>query len=104
MTSSVARAPRAAISTHVPRTGAGIWIAYAVLGILVAGYLAIELLHADTNFIDNWGVDAFELTASGLCLARGFTGRSGRTVALVLGAALLSWAVGDIVLTFESLG
>jgi hypothetical protein len=49
-----------------------------------------------------------EIAASTLCLARGLIpghgSRKARPVALVLGAALLSWTAGDIVLTFESLG
>ena len=39
-----------------------------------------------------------------MCLARGFVERRGRATAFVLGAALLSWAIGDVVVTVQSLG
>jgi diguanylate cyclase (GGDEF)-like protein len=98
------QAPQPSIGRRVPRRGAMIWILYGVMGVLVATYLALELLHADTDFIDGWGVDAFELVGTGACFARVFVKRSGRTVALVLGCSLLCWTAGDIALTIESLG
>jgi methyl-accepting chemotaxis protein len=45
-----------------------------------------------------------ELAAGALCLARGVTQRRGRGIALTLGFAIISWALGDFVLTAESLG
>ena len=39
-----------------------------------------------------------------MCLARGFVERRRRATAFVLGAALLSWAIGDVVVTVQSLG
>jgi diguanylate cyclase (GGDEF)-like protein len=49
-------------------------------------------------------VDGFELLASVLCLSRALVRRPGRIAALVLGLALLSWSLGDVVLRVESLG
>ena len=46
---------------------------------------------------------AFELLASGLCIASGLRRRIGRMVPLFLGAALACWALGDLALTIESL-
>jgi len=60
--------------------------------------------------VDGWGVDAFELAMGGLCIGRYFEGswRSSssraRAFPLVLGAAIISWAVGDVAITIESLG
>jgi diguanylate cyclase len=54
--------------------------------------------------VDGWMIDGFELIVVALCLARGFTRRSGRRVALFLGASLLAWTLGDVALTVESLG
>jgi diguanylate cyclase len=60
---------------------------------------------ADTwPWIDGWGVAAYEVILAGLLLARGFTRLPGRAVALVLGSAVSSWALGDVVLTAESWG
>jgi diguanylate cyclase (GGDEF)-like protein len=91
---------------HGTRPKTTIWIAYGVMGILLAGYLARLVFHGDHYWplVDGWGVDAFELVVSGLCLARGLVQRSGRTVALVLGAGLLAWSIGDVVFTVQSLG
>jgi diguanylate cyclase (GGDEF)-like protein len=83
-----------------------IWIAYALLGTILAGYLALLLVNGENNgtLIEGWMVDALEILGGCLCLARGFVRRTGRAVPLVLGAALLSWALGDLTLTVESLG
>jgi diguanylate cyclase len=106
MFASTAQAPGAAMPKHRTRPIATIWIAYGVTGILLAAYLARLVFHGDNYWplVDGWGVDGFELIVSGMCLARGLVRRSGRTVALVLGAGLLAWSLGDVVFTFESLG
>jgi diguanylate cyclase (GGDEF)-like protein len=80
---------------------------YAALGVLLIGYLALLLLRPVgqvSTLLDGWGVDAFELFASGLCIACGLRRRTGRMVPLVLGTALACWALGDVALTIESLG
>jgi PAS domain S-box-containing protein len=88
------------------RTAKAVWSAFVVLGMLLAGFLAFLITRRNWNFspvLDGWAVVAFELIASGLCLARGIGhGRHGR-VALIMGAACLSWTVGDLVFTIESL-
>jgi diguanylate cyclase len=106
MFASSAQAPSAAVTTHDTRPRATIWVAYGLLAILLACYAALKILRGGyySTLIDGWMVVAFELTASGLCLARGFRGRSGRAVAFVLGAALLSWSLGHLALTVESVG
>jgi diguanylate cyclase len=80
---------------------------YAALGLLLTGYLVSLWARPDRQFIpwlDGWMVCGIEIAASAMCLARGFVDRRGRATALVLGTALLSWAVGDVVVTVQSLG
>ena len=87
-----------------------------VLGIcasLVAAYF-ISLLVRNTGSsytpVDGWGVVLLEITVGNLCLARYFEGswRTSSSVArlfpLIMGVACISWAVGDLALTVESLG
>jgi diguanylate cyclase len=95
----------------MPRNGhdakRAIWLAYGLMGSLLVGYLALQIFrshHGYSSLVDGWLVDAFELVASALCLARGLSRRSGRPAALVLGASLLAWSLGDVGLTIESLG
>ena len=76
------------------------------MGIILAGYLVSLILRSDGQrwlWLDGWGICAIELVASGLCIVRSRVGRPGRAIALVLGLGLLSWTLGDIVLTIESL-
>ncbi len=80
---------------------------YALLALLLAGYLVSLLLRSDDQswtWLDGWMVCGIELIASGLCIAKGVVDRHGRLPALFLGFSLLSWSVGDVVLTIESLG
>src|SRR5580693_7648934 len=75
---------------------------YGVLGTLLVGYFVSRLLRRDNQFwpwLDGWIVCGVEVVASALCLARGLLRRPGRAPALILGFSLLSWTVGDIVLT-----
>jgi len=77
------------------------------MGILLIAYLGFLILRSSQQFspwLDGWLVVAFELTASALCLARGFGRGRHRRVALTMGAACFAWATGDLVLTVESLG
>jgi diguanylate cyclase (GGDEF)-like protein len=68
------------------------------------GYLITNTSDSDSTLIDGWGVDAFELIVSALCLARAFVPPRSRGVPLALGFASLAWALGDTALTIESLG
>jgi diguanylate cyclase (GGDEF)-like protein len=84
-----------------------LWAAYVVCGVLLATYLVTVLARPNGTYwtwLDGWGIDAFEVLVSSLCIARGLLKRPGRAVALFLGLGLLAWSVGDIFLTIESLG
>ncbi|MGC2191202.1 MAG: EAL domain-containing protein [Candidatus Dormiibacterota bacterium] len=81
-----------------------IWIVYGVMAALIVAYL-ISLILRNYKYstpLDGFGVDAFEFAASLLCLGLAFGKRRNRIIPLVLGAALLSWTVGDSVTTFQS--
>ena len=91
-----------------PGCGAvAVWIVFGVLAALLLSYLGLLIARPaseSSTLIDGWGVAAFNITAAGLCIARGLTRRTGRLVPLVLGASLLAWGLGDLALTIESLG
>jgi methyl-accepting chemotaxis protein len=80
---------------------------YALMSVLLASYLVFLVVRGpsgDSLLVSGWGSATFELAAGALCLARGVTQRRGRAVALTLGFAIMSWALGDVALTVESLG
>jgi diguanylate cyclase (GGDEF)-like protein len=77
------------------------------MGTLLAAYVTSLLVRSpDENWpwIDGWGVALYEVAAAGLLLARGFTQKHSRAVPLVLGSAVLAWAIGDLLLTAETWG
>lgn len=89
------------------RAGRRLRVLYGLLGVLLVGYLVSLLLRrsgAYSSLLDGWSVAGFEVVASVLCIARGLVQRAGRAVPLTLGFGLLSWAIGDLVMTVESLG
>jgi diguanylate cyclase len=80
--------------------------AYCVLGTLLFAYfvsLIVRGPHQSTAIVDAWGVAAFEVVASCLCIWRAFGSRR-RAVPLLLGLGILSWSIGDTVLAAESAG
>lgn len=89
------------------RAARTVWLVYLSIAILLAGYVGFLVTHADhqySTWLDGWGVDCVEIVASLMCLSRALGRRRARAVPLVLGAALLSWSLGDVTLTIESLG
>lgn len=82
-------------------------VVYALLGTLLVSYLASLVLRSEGEeslLVDGWLVAGFELVASALCFSRALGLRRGRTVPFALGCALLSWSIGDVLLTAESVG
>jgi diguanylate cyclase (GGDEF)-like protein len=80
---------------------------YGILGLLLLAYVVSEIARSggqSSELVDGWGVAAFELVASILCIGRGLTASSQRRVPLILGLGLLSWSIGDVTLTAESIG
>ena len=74
------------------------------MSLALVGYLVSLLVSRDRPWpmFSDWSAAGFEIVGSGLCIARGVTRRSGRTVPLTLGFGLLAWALGDLVLAVES--
>jgi diguanylate cyclase len=84
-----------------------VWLGYVVLGVLLAAYLISLVVRSASQqwlWLDGWTVTGFELVASLMCLYKGRLNRPGRAVPLFLGASLMCWAIGDFILTWESLG
>ncbi|HWF50733.1 MAG TPA: bifunctional diguanylate cyclase/phosphodiesterase [Solirubrobacteraceae bacterium] len=80
---------------------------FGLLGLGLLAYVVSEIVRPDGQswpLIDNWGVAAFELVASGLCLAGALVTRRSRGVALLVGLGLLAWSLGDVVVAIESSG
>src|SRR5581483_11272373 len=84
------------------RTPAFIWPAYALLGALALGYVIVELLGVEWDWLDGWGVNCFEIAVGALCVYRATTMKRGRVIPVLLGVGLFFWAAGDIVLTVKS--
>ena len=77
------------------------------MGALLVTYFASLILRGpdqSVTFVDGWLVAAFEIAASALCISRAFGSRRGRAVPLTLGLGVLSWSIGDTLLTAESAG
>jgi two-component system sensor histidine kinase/response regulator len=94
------------VDRRVPRT-------FAVAAAILAAFLiSLVVRRAGSYFtpVDGWGIDLFELAMGAMCVARYYdkSWRGGTSTArvfpLVLGAACISWAVGDVATTLESLG
>ncbi len=84
-----------------------LWITFGALSFAVATYVVLVGVRgagAYWTWLDGWVVCAVEIAGSALCLSRVFVRRPGRAPALFLGLSLLSWAVGDVVLTVQSIG
>ena len=77
------------------RAGSALWVAYGLLGLYLASYLASLIAQSDNQWplFSDGAVGVFELLASAMCLARGFTRRAGHVVAFTLGLGLLLWGL-----------
>ncbi len=82
-------------------------VLYGLLGLLLVSYLAWLIFRGpeqSSDLVDGWLVSAGEVVVGLLCLARAIGPRRGRAVPLLLGAGVLAWAIGDVLLTIESAG
>ncbi len=88
------------------------WI-LGVASALVVAYLVslfARPVGSYSSLVDGWGVTTFEVAIGAVCIWRAFeaTWRDTRFVArafpLVLGVACVSWGLGDVVTTLESVG
>jgi diguanylate cyclase len=84
-----------------------VWVVYGVIGVLLLAYaisLIVRTPAEQWTWLDGWSLTGLELIASLMCIYRGLDRRPGRAVPLLLGFSILSWTIGDFVLTAESLG
>jgi diguanylate cyclase (GGDEF)-like protein len=84
------------------RTPALVWPAYALFALLALGYVVVELLGIEWEWLDGWGVNIFEIVVGALCVYRATTIKRGRAIPVFLGVGLWLWAAGDIVLTVKA--
>jgi methyl-accepting chemotaxis protein len=85
----------------------GIKFFYGVLVAMLFAY-GVDLVMGGPNgsypnWLGGWGVDAFELVAGLMVIARGLARPRDRRYALLLGGAACAWALGDFATTAESL-
>jgi diguanylate cyclase (GGDEF)-like protein len=83
------------------------WVIFGLMGAFLTLFLASLIIQNPDHswpVFNDWVISGFEVLGSALCLARAFTRRPGRAVALTLGLGLLMWALGDVVTTIESQG
>jgi len=81
-----------------------LWPAYLAMGVLLLAFLGWLISGNSSRLVNGWGVSVFELLGAGLCIAAGLTRRTARWVPIVLGAALMAWAVGHLTETIETIG
>jgi diguanylate cyclase len=98
--------PSTAGSSHNAAGITALWIGYSLMALFLAGYLLSLITQGSDQWpiFSDWSIGVFEVVASAMCLARGFTRTSRRAVSLTLGLGLLLWAAGDISLILESQG
>ena len=84
-----------------------VWAVYGVLGALLLAYAVSVMVRPNGSswtWLDGWTVVIWEVVVCGLAIGKGLSQRRGRVVALALGLSILCWAIGDLALTWESLG
>jgi diguanylate cyclase (GGDEF)-like protein len=97
-----------ALDAAFPRSRSGdrvpgwVWPAYGLLAALAFGYVVIEVLGVQWDWLDGWGVNVFELVVGALCVYRAATIKRNRAIPVLLGVGLWCWAAGDIWLTIKS--
>lgn len=79
---------------------------YAVLAALAAAYTVWVIVGSGHTLpaVNNWGVAAFEVVASLLCIARAAVSRTDRATVIFMGLGLMAWAAGDLALSAELAG
>jgi len=80
---------------------------YGVFGLLLVAYFVTLVARPEAReslLLNGWGSAAFEIAVSILMFLRALTTRRSPTIPLAFGTGMLMWALGDVVLTFESRG
>jgi diguanylate cyclase len=82
-----------------------LWGTYGLSAVALLTYALLLVFRPaarDSVPLNGWGASAFEIFVSVLVFVRAATKGRDRIVPIALGAGMLMWAVGDLVLTFES--
>jgi len=90
----------------LPTAPSALGALFGALALLLVGYviwLAVQPHYHYSPVVDGWALDGFEVVVALVCGARALVRRPGRGAALALGVGLLSWSVGDIVFTVQTL-
>ena len=80
---------------------------YGLFALLLAAYfvtLVARPTARDSLLLNGWGSAAFEIAVCLLMFLRALTTRRNPTIPLAFGTGMLMWALGDVVLTWESRG
>jgi diguanylate cyclase len=80
---------------------------YGLFGLLLVAYfvtLVARPAARDSLLLNGWGSAAFEIAVCLLVFLRALTTRRNPTIPLAFGTGMLMWALGDVVLTWESRG
>lgn len=106
LTKEVKKIDNLSPSRAASRVPTRVTVAYGAMATLLAGYITVKFAigAAFGNPLEGWLAAGFELLLAGMCLARAIKYRGDRIFIVLLGAALLAWSIGDLVLAFESLG
>jgi methyl-accepting chemotaxis protein len=102
--STISRRPRASAAQE--QTSGGVEVLYGLLGLIVLGYAVSLVLRANgasTNWLDGWGVSAYELLCGVVVLVRAAVSPKDRGFCLALGTGMCLWALGDFAMTYESI-
>ena len=94
-------------SFRTEATAKWMWVGYAGLSLIILAYLILLIVRSPNQqwtWLDGWTVCGIEVVASLMCITRGLNKSPGRAAPLALGFALLSWSIGDLLLTFGSMG
>ena len=101
------RSERALALSQLEGIDVVVWTTLAVLSfaiVCVFASLLVRPIGSYWTWLDGWVICSIELIACGICIARAFVERQGRLAALFLGLSLLCWAIGDCILTVQSIG
>lgn len=99
---AIGRPNRTTASPGVAAIDRRVLAIYAGMVVLLIAYIVSEIVRRDGQIwpaIDGWGVAAFEIVASLLCISRAAVAgdERRRLLPVVMGLGLLSWSLGDIV-------
>ena len=85
----------------IDRAHTHIWVAYAVLAVLVLGYIVVDSLGVDWSWLDGWGVERSRSSPPRCASSRRPTSSAAGPSRSCSGIGLLCWGAGDIANTIQ---